>query len=526
MDKWLYLVTLLDFICLLPFSSSQPNFAALLGLSGLGDFSGSQVTGSGSCPYQPHPDPTKFSQVVNNRLLTQDCAPGTMFDISKCSCDNIPSGGIGGRPMPGSNPRLESAMRGGSNPMLQTLMSQLQGGGSSMMSGPNMRVPQVTSGIRPDQKPADVAINVQKSRPSPGSGIQYNPDQGTTGLTSVVDPSVLPDVLPPEILKLVQRGNSPSSQSNQPSPSSRSKQAPPPVIPQLPDSSGSGSAQTQDLPPDVQKMLERAMRPPSPRGGGKGSKPSAGNQPKPSQKSPTNQRVQSSGIRIPSPSPQNQINDVMRSLSRGPEPPTAVDPRSSPREDPLAALLAGLRAPPGMATRTPPRGPQRGPSHSSQRRQPTSNSIPTGGLTGGDPLAALLSGLTRGGSGSPSFGSAGGSPFGGSGGADLSALLAGLGGGAGSPSAAGGPLDVNSLQGNLNVATLLGETPGPSLGPNMDMTSFFNEQGRLGIGGGLAALSGINTANLARLQQLDRQGVLDLSDLTPAGLAAANAHFG
>ena len=50
--------------------------------------------------------------MVNNRVMTQECAPGTMFVQSKCSCDNIPQGGNGNGPMPGSNPRLESSMGG------------------------------------------------------------------------------------------------------------------------------------------------------------------------------------------------------------------------------------------------------------------------------------------------------------------------------------------------------------------------------------------------------------------------------
>lgn len=71
-----------------------------------------QTPGSGSCPYRAHADRRKFSQMVNNRLMTQECAPGTMFVLSKCSCDNIPTGGPAGGPMPGSNPRQESALRG------------------------------------------------------------------------------------------------------------------------------------------------------------------------------------------------------------------------------------------------------------------------------------------------------------------------------------------------------------------------------------------------------------------------------
>lgn len=42
--------------------------------------------------------------------MTQDCAPGTMFDNGKCSCVTSSKSGAG--PMPGSNPRLESPFGG------------------------------------------------------------------------------------------------------------------------------------------------------------------------------------------------------------------------------------------------------------------------------------------------------------------------------------------------------------------------------------------------------------------------------
>ena len=71
---------------------------------------GGPMPGSSSCPYQPHPNKFKFTQVVNNRVMTQDCAPGTMFDISKCSCVTSTNNGPG--PMPGSNRRREPAFGG------------------------------------------------------------------------------------------------------------------------------------------------------------------------------------------------------------------------------------------------------------------------------------------------------------------------------------------------------------------------------------------------------------------------------
>ncbi|KAH3716943.1 hypothetical protein DPMN_059677 [Dreissena polymorpha] len=73
--------------------------------------------------------------------------------------------------------------------------------------------------------------------------------------------------------------------------------------------------------------------------------------------------------------------------------------------------------------------------------------------------------------------------------------------------------------GPMNLPGVTGTMAGPA---PIDMTSFFNEQGQMGAGGGLAGLANIN---YVRMQDLDRRGVIDLSDLTPAGLAAANAHF-
>lgn len=553
---------LLNLILILPLCNAQADLAALLGLTGFGDFSESQMSGSGACPYQAHPDRTKFSQIVNNRLMTQDCAPGTMFVLSKCSCDNIPAGATAGRPMPGSNPRLESTIRGGNNPMLENLLRQLQGGGGPpMMSNQISRMPQVTSGIRPDQQVSGIAINVQKEHPSPDRGIQYNPNPSTTGLTSVVDPSVLPDVLSPEILRILERSNlSPENKiQSQSSPRSNGasisgssalppdvqrmldrssappKETSPPIIPPVGVAQGGKPSPPGSLPPDVLSMLQRAMQPPSPRGTIQSASNNAEKQPQPSPKTPSRSKAPTPQ-RAPSPTGNpsagpDPMADLMAQLSRaqGSQTPQTMNPQSGPREDPLAALLAGLRAPPDMSSRDSARGSSR----SSQQREPSQSpqrgpSSGISGAAGGDPLAALLAGLTGGQSGSGALmagmgGSMpGGSPFGATGSADISSLLAGLGARSGSPSAPGGPLDVNTLSGNVNVATLLGETPGPSLGANMDMTALFNAQGQMGVGGGLA---GLNNLNLVKLQQLDRQGIIDLSDLTPAGLAAANAHF-
>lgn len=89
---------------------------------------------------------------------------------------------------------------------------------------------------------------------------------------------------------------------------------------------------------------------------------------------------------------------------------------------------------------------------------------------------------------SPFGGSSGGAPSGGMGGA--ASMMAGMAGAA----AAAAPVP--------------------------DMTNFFNAQGRMGVG-----LNHGGNINMFKLQELDRQGVIDISDLTPQGLAAANAHF-
>lgn len=89
------------------------------------------------------------------------------------------------------------------------------------------------------------------------------------------------------------------------------------------------------------------------------------------------------------------------------------------------------------------------------------------------------------------MGGSGGNPFGGTGGSGLGA-------------AAG-----------MMAAGMAG-----AAAPVADMTNFFNAQGRMGVG-----LTQTANIDMFKLQQLDRQGVIDISDLTPQGLAAANAHF-
>ncbi|KAL4222975.1 hypothetical protein ACF0H5_019016 [Mactra antiquata] len=517
---------------------SQPNLAAIWGLGALGDLGESGMggfpgmggmnapSGSGNCPYQAHPNKFKFTQMVNNRLMTQECAPGTMFVLSKCSCDNIPSGGVGAT-MPGSNPRMEVGLGGGGNSLLNALVSQLQGGGgqSSNLQPPPVRNrsppmsnhlsgtrPRVSSGIRPDQNTGSSGRNSLSMGPS-SPGIQYNPDP-SSGLTSVVDPSVLQNILPPEILQILSAtsGNrapgspGPTPVSPRRSTSGRQPSPSPTNSPKV----NVDSLAASGMPPEVLQMLQRSMGPPGSATNNKPSQPG--------------RRITPTGSASPrmvaTPTRATKTSGPRRTPQSIPIPtPTRrsqMKPPSGPRQDPLAALLGGMQA-----SRTQP-----------TRRTNKQNSDPLAALMagigggnsrpsspqvgiGGDPMAALLAGL-GGGSGG----------MGGSNGGALAALLGGSSSGSASPSRPGGALDVTSLTGNLNVAALLGETPGRGLVQNVDMTALFNAQGQMGAGGGIGALSGINNVDILKLQQLDRQGVIDISDLTPAGLAAANAHFG
>jgi len=110
--------------------------------------------------------------------------------------------------------------------------------------------------------------------------------------------------------------------------------------------------------------------------------------------------------------------------------------------------------------------------------------------------------------------SGGSSPGGSSGGmADMMAL-AGL---TGSSTNMGG-----GASGGLNSAALMASGALGVKPKVTDMTNMFNAQALAGVGGGLA---GLQNLDFAKLQALDRAGVIDIGDLTPGGLAAANAHF-
>ena len=73
-----------------------------------------------------------------------------------------------------------------------------------------------------------------------------------------------------------------------------------------------------------------------------------------------------------------------------------------------------------------------------------------------------------------------------------------------------------ALGGGLGAT--FGDTPS-----SPDLTSVFNLQGRAA---GPTALTGLSGINLIKLQELDRQGLIDMSDLSPAGALAASRHFG
>lgn len=510
-------------------TQAQPNLAALWGLGALGDmgdgpmggfgglsnFNGmsGQSTGqsSGSCPYQAHPDKLKFTQMVNNRLMTQSCAPGTMFVLSKCSCDNIPSGGAGA-PMPGYNPRLGAGSGGGGNSLLNALVSQLQSAGTNpALPSPPARNqpppisnhingvrPRISSGIRPDQSSRNTGVNQQ---PSPS--IQYSPKPSPG-----VDRSVSPNVLPPELMHLLKGSQTPQRQNNGPAASKPTQGLPRrPSMGSKPTPSAKAdmsSLSKSGMPPEVLKMLQRSMGPPT------AAKPQPRNQK--SQMYSLNKVPSSSSNtrRVPAPTQAARPRTPTMSLPK-PTRRSQIKPQPGPRQDPFAALLAGLQPSRSSTPTRTSNSAQRDPLAALMAGLGGGNSMLQTGSRGGNPMAALMAGLEGGSSGS------GSNPF---------AALLGSSSGSGSLSSPGGPLDVTSLTGNVNVAALLGETPGPGLAQNVDMTALFNAQGQMGAGGGIAGLAGLNNINVLKLQQLDRQGIIDISDLTPAGLAAANAHFG
>ena len=80
-----------------------------LGTIGGGDGGG----GTGNCPLSSHANQHKYTQIVNNRPIIRDCAPGTTFNQIKCACVMSSKNGagagraMGGPPRPGSNPRLQ-----------------------------------------------------------------------------------------------------------------------------------------------------------------------------------------------------------------------------------------------------------------------------------------------------------------------------------------------------------------------------------------------------------------------------------
>ncbi|WAQ94949.1 TITIN-like protein [Mya arenaria] len=560
MELYGYIITLAGISCI-PLAAAQ-NLAALLGsLGGLGfggdgpsfnmQMGGGGGGGNSNCPYQAHPDRIKFTQIVNNRQMTQNCAPGTLFDVSKCSCVNAPKTSPGGGPMPGSNPRLAASFGGfgggggGSGDISQLLgmLQQLQGGGGSGGGAPRLqqqrRQPSPTPVFRPTQRPH---INTRAPEQNlqgglsldlqfPGNGqwanpIKYNPG---LGLTPVVDPTILPDVLPPAVLDALKKATRPPGQTKAPTrPTAK------PTIPQSTKPGHLPSTNPGQLPANVIDMLNRASSPPSQRPSSKTTK-------KPTKQNDT-KMVGSTSLPNKSTSAGSLPPNVLRMLQQAnsaakpnsprptskpmptkrPTAPRPTGPQIPAGGDPMAALLAQLQA--HMAKTSQPSA-----SVPAQTRIQQPSRQPAKRPSGGAPDLSQLAGLL-GGSGGLMGGSGG--LMGGSGGPDLASLLGSLGNplgntggnmGGNSPSAPGGMLDFNSLSGNLNVAALMGETPGPSLGQNLDMTSFFNTQGKMGAGGGLA---GLQNLNIAKLQQLDRQGVIDISDLSPAGLAAANAHFG
>ncbi|KAH3716942.1 hypothetical protein DPMN_059676 [Dreissena polymorpha] len=216
---------LLGVVCT-PFTNAQPSFEAFLRSMGHGgggmqfpsrpsfpemiDMTSS--AGSGSCPYQSHPNKLKFNQMVNNRMITQDCAPGTMFDLSKCSCVNAPSAAPGGGPPVGGDPRMSAT----GDPNFSQMMSMLQslggGSGTPFPSSMDIQPPQMSVPFNPMQMPGlamprglTLDIGTSSADQTLANPIQYKPMPAGTKANSLVDPALLPDVIPPEVMLLLQQ---------------------------------------------------------------------------------------------------------------------------------------------------------------------------------------------------------------------------------------------------------------------------------------------------------------------------------
>lgn len=535
---------------------AQSNLALLNLATALGgfDFGGEGMTipgmsampgttaDSASCPYQAHPNRLKFTQIVNDRVMTQDCAPGTMFVLSKCSCDNLPPAGtnnVNGNTLPGSNPRHDAYVPGSGsagNPFMsilqggtgfqgstaEALMAQLLGMGSGQspipttgirpvqtpvesQSGQNDRRQQTDSlgGVTDTQSAVGILHNAPKSTLT--STVEYKP-QPLSGLTPVGDPSALSAMLPPEVFRMLTTDNASiirnpdivsqkqslslqsqivSSQTDPYTPHKQmtTGQAQPPQT--FTSSQESNSVSTANLPPDVLQMLQRSMYPPRQR-----NSQLMLAQTRSSGTGPTSMQI-SGGQQQDLLGAWRAQSDNHSRLTNGNLPP---NPQGSSRPDPLAALLAGLL---------------------SQRSSASSASHVPGNRGAVDPnvdsLVPLLMRLRN-----------GGSPVGG--GSSVPSMLGGPSS-ATNPRTSGGRFDTSSLVGNGNIATAFGDAQGAGLPPTADMTNHFNMQGSLGAGRLLEGLNNMSQMQMLRLQQLDRQGVIDLSDLSPAGLAAAHAHF-
>lgn len=201
--------------------------------------------------------------------------------------------------------------------------------------------------------------------------MQYKPDS-STGLTSVVDPSVLADVLPREILKILGRSNNaqnPSRKSSQTGvtkaparvarlpesvqrmlnraskpPTARTNQSPP----KSPSNSKPEMAQQPGaLPPEVLRMLQQSIKPRTDAGRTGSSKKVAQDARNKPSGQPRSGRISNQSpsrspppIRKASPSGSDPLANIMAELQRGQKKGTqAKAPSSGPREDPLAALL-------------------------------------------------------------------------------------------------------------------------------------------------------------------------------------------
>lgn len=226
-----------------------------------------------------------------------------------------------------------------------------------------------------DQKAGGVSIDMGKVGPQAADGTPYNLNPNT-GLTSVVDPAILHDVLPPEILKILQGANAfpelrKPKMANR-APKAASKTMTPPPTKSYPHNAGGNTFPPGGLPHEVLEMLQRSRRPPA----------SSAKQ----QQNPRRLRQKLTKIPSATPKPRRKQKITSRRRQIPTRPPTSAPTRTPkpraprpraprPRADPLAGIIKQV-----SGSRRQSKAPQR-----NRKPQVKPQSGPRQ-----DPLAALL----------------------------------------------------------------------------------------------------------------------------------------